>query len=370
MGQIEAAEDAVPVGVVALTLVEVFERVPLRADGVDFPRNHDHPLVKAARLRVLEEEFAEEPAAQEPAGFRAGPGLELLEGRLVVGLEDPLHHFFVGRRRKIDPARGRMRVQILGKGHRPDALVFDVGEEPLEPAFLEHPFVGARPDAEFLAVVPEDGRPARSPEPVEMGVDVVEAVERHEVAELFVDRKKPQTSALFLGDIGRSQVADPGIVKMLFVEEGVFDARRRQGFGQVGLPDSFGEPQPPRRLSEILPEVVVHHPDLPDPVLFGNDRQDGFVEASAQELDLPPAGQFLDEVPTGPLVLFHVLPERAGEVESEAEARMPGQALEQRPVAVLECVLDDVVEIPHRLVVVDGEQEDELVHSSSSTRIG
>jgi hypothetical protein len=38
-----------------------------------------------------------------------------------------------------------------------------------------------------------------------------------------------------------------------------------------------------------------------------------------------------------------------------------------RPVAVLERLLDDVVEIPHGLMVVNGEQEGEVVHSGSFT---
>ena len=42
-----------------------------------------------------------------------------------------------------------------------------------------------------------------------------------------------------------------------------------------------------------------------------------------------------------------------------------GQGLEERPVAVLEGRLEDRGEVPDRLVVVDGEQEDEIVHAVS-----
>jgi hypothetical protein len=44
-------------------------------------------------------------------------------------------------------------------------------------------------------------------------------------------------------------------------------------------------------------------------------------------------------------------------MEGELEARMSGQAFEQRPVTVRERRLEDRGEIPDRLMVVDGEQK-------------
>ncbi len=114
--------------------------------------------------------------------------------------------------------------------------------------------------------------------------------------------------------------------------------------------------------AEVLAQEVAHHPDLADAVRFGNEGQDGLVETAAEKLDLAAPGELLDQVPAGPFVLFHVLPERAGKVEGEAEAGMAGEALEQRPVAIGEGRLEDVIEVAHRLVVVDGEKEVGAAH--------
>jgi hypothetical protein len=54
-------------------------------------------------------------------------------------------------------------------------------------------------------------------------------------------------------------------------------------------------------------------------------------------------------------VLFHIFPERSGEVKGEAESGMAGEDLEERAVAFVESGPDDEVEVPDRLVVMDGE---------------
>jgi hypothetical protein len=367
MGQVESAEDAVPIGVVALGLIEVPERRPSFRSGPDLPRDHDHALLEVVGLGVLAEEVAKETAPEKAAVLGSGPGLERLEGRLVVRFEDPLHHLFIGRRRKVDPAGGGMAVEIVREGHRSDPSFLDEGEEAPEPTLLVNPFLGSRPDPELLAVVAEDGRPAGVADRSEVGVDLVERTKRDEVAELLVDGKDAQAAPLILRDVGRGQVPDPRVMEMFLVEERVFDARGRQGLRQMRFPDPLGQPQPARPLAEILEEEVVHHPDLADPVLLGDDRQDGLVEPAAQELDLASAGELLDEFPAGPFVLLHIFPERPGKVEGEAEAGTFRQRLEQRPVAVVERRPEDVVEVPHRLVVVDREEKNEFVHSGSST---
>jgi hypothetical protein len=48
---------------------------------------------------------------------------------------------------------------------------------------------------------------------------------------------------------------------------------------------------------------------------------------------------------------------------------MAGQDFEERTIAVPEGGLDDVVEIPDGLMVMDGEEEDGMTHSSSSARM-
>ena len=95
MGQVEAAEDAVPIGIVALGPIEVAEPFPRLPGRAKARRDHDHALVEAIRLRVLPQEVPEQPAAEEATGLRRGAGLELRERGQIIGLEDPLHHFLV-----------------------------------------------------------------------------------------------------------------------------------------------------------------------------------------------------------------------------------------------------------------------------------
>ena len=252
----------------------------------NLPGDHGHPLMEVIDFSVFTAEVAEETAAEEAAGLRADARFEPLKGRLLVRLEDPLHHLLVGSRRKIHPPGRRMAVQIFREGHHPDLLLLDERQKPLEPAVVVNPLMRAGPDAELLPVVTENGRPARVADRSEIGLDVLERVERDEIAQGLVDRKDAQAPAFVLGDIGRGQVADARIMKMLFIEEGELDPRRRQGPRQVGLPDALRQPEAPGLLAEILAQKIVHHPDLPEAVLLRDNGQDGLVESAAEELDL------------------------------------------------------------------------------------
>ena len=94
-----SASDAVqePEGGIDTTLAAAFAGVREQLAAAEAAT--DEPAVAEAVVDepVIAEEpaVAEEPAAEETPGFRRGPGLEPLVSRLVVGLEDPLHHLFI-----------------------------------------------------------------------------------------------------------------------------------------------------------------------------------------------------------------------------------------------------------------------------------
>ena len=200
-------------------------------------------LWRAFASGYLRKKSRKKPPRRNRRALRPGRGLGLLVGRLGVGLEDPFHHLLVGGRGQIDPPRRRMAVHVFGEGHHPDLPVLDEGQESLEPAVLVNPLVRPRPEAELLPVVAEDGRPARVADRSEVAVDVLEGTERDVIAEGLVDRKDAEGPALVLGDVGRGQIADARVVKVLFVEERVLDPGRGQGAGQAGLPDALGQPE-------------------------------------------------------------------------------------------------------------------------------
>jgi hypothetical protein len=98
------------------------------------------------------------------------------------------------------------------------------------------------------------------------------------------------------------------------------------------------------------------------PVGLGDDAQDGLVEAPSQELDLAPFDEPGDDVPALFFLGLHVFPKRTGKVQRELDRRMPAQLFEKRPVAVGESPAEDAREIPHRLMIVNAEEESDLTH--------
>jgi hypothetical protein len=61
-----------------------------------------------------------------------------------------------------------------------------------------------------------------------------------------------------------------------------------------------------------------------------------------------------------------MFPKRPGKVEGELEPGMFFEALEERPVAVLERLIDNEFEISDGLVAVNGEEETEFLHAGTS----
>jgi hypothetical protein len=109
-------------------------------------------------------------------------------------------------------------------------------------------------------------------------------------------------------------------------------------------------------------QELAHHPDLSETVLFGNDRKDGLIEASAEELHLAPAGHLFDQLPAFFLFGLHKLPKRTGKMESEFDRRMFDHFLKKRHIAILKGSLEDEPEIPHGLMIMDGQQKSEVIH--------
>ena len=95
---------------------------------------------------------------------------------------------------------------------------------------------------------------------------------------------------------------------------------------------------------------------------FSYDKPD------AQELGLAACDHLPDERPAGLFLLLHVLPQRPGKMKSEFEPRMVVELLEEGLIAVAESHVEDIFEIAHRLVVMDGHQKNAFGHRSSLIR--
>ena len=370
--QIAAAEHAVPVRVVGLAAPEGLARLDqpavvgtLAAGALDRAREPLHLPVELGDLGILHQEVPPEPAAQEagePGTALEGAevALRLLQRPPGVLRQRPLSHLLVGRRRQVDAAGRPGGIDHIGERRRPQPRRGQhTVEEPVEPALFVHQPVCARPAAELLAVV--DHRHRRQPAaPLAEVLDrLVDVGERDEVTQALVDREHAERLALLLGEVVPAEVLglEAGQREVAIVDEDVLDARLVERARQVRLPHALGQPHAARPHTELGLEELAQALDLPALVGVGQDRQDGLVEATGEELD-PAAGDDLPEQVEGRAGLGpQPVQEAARAVHRHSDLRPGLQAREERMVGPLGRLAEDAVEVSDRLMVVNAEAE-------------
>jgi len=378
--QVDPAEEAVPVGAVALAAPERLLRLEIFRDGAPDEGAHLDRLGPLERaLGVFHEEVAPESApeiAREPVLFLGL--LELAEEFLEVGLhrggERPLHHLVIGCGREVDPPGGGELLAVLP--HRahldPAGVLLEEGEEALEIPLLVDPLVGARPHPELLPVVAQrDGAAGRAFRELAEVVDGGRRlVERDQIPEPLVDREDGEGAALVLREVVAAQplAIKPGVDEVRVVEEGVVEARVAEEAREVRLPDPLREPHPARRGAEPFPKVVRHEPELPLRVVARDRREDRLIESAAEELDLPPRGELPENGEILGAVGLDPLEKRPGVVQGAADGGVALQHLQKRPVAGAPAVGEDVLEVAGGLVVVHRQQKMDLVHNLRAFR--
>jgi hypothetical protein len=142
---------------------------------------------------------------------------------------------------------------------------------------------------------------------------------------------------------------------------------------QVGFPHPLGEPEPARLDPEAPLQGVPHGHDLFDPVLPQQHREDRLVVPGQQQLHLTLRREDADVVEKVASIRSCLKPgqERAREMEGEGEALLPAQRGEQRAIHVPKVILEDDIEVAHRLVKVEAEREaDGISHRGPSSRRG
>ena len=163
VGDVDAAEKAVPVAVVRLAAVQVVERCNPRsrpgAIAGDPGGDAEHLLVQVVDLAVARLEVPPERAAQPARLGRAGVA-SVMERRgeraRLVRRERPLAHLRVRAGRDVDPPERRVRRQPVARADRrqPVGVRLDRLEEPVDPATLAPAVLLRRwPRPELLAVV-------------------------------------------------------------------------------------------------------------------------------------------------------------------------------------------------------------------------
>jgi len=141
------------------------------------------------------------------------------------------------------------------------------------------------------------------------------------------------------------------------IDQGISKVSGGKHAGELGLPDTLREPGAGRNPAEVLFEISVETRDLLALILRGNRDQDGFVEASADKLDLAVLDQLSQAVEIlGPMFLDPG-EERAGIVEAETNARMLFELYDEREIGGFIGFFENMFEIAAGLVRVDEQSE-------------
>src|SRR5205814_7993498 len=88
-----------------------------------------------------------------------------------------------------------------------------------------------------------------------------------------------------------------------------------------------------------------------------NDREDGLVESAGEKLHLPARDERAQRVEQRPVVGLQPFEERSRPVHGEAHAGMAREQFQEGSIGALDGVLEDRVEIPDRLVIVDRDRD-------------
>ena len=157
-------------------------------------------------------------------------------------------------------------------------------------------------------------------------------------------------------------------LEMEIVHHHVVDARAGDGTREMRFPYPLGEPHAAGVVADLLPDIVRKRPYLSGLVLIRQHRQDRFIETARQYLDPPIRHEPPDRFNKIRVFLLEEPVEDARVVERHPDLGMPLQHLDERKVGLLVRLLGDEVEVPHRLVVMNGEDELDLGHFSGKTR--
>ena len=139
------------------------------------------------------------------------------------------------------------------------------------------------------------------------------------------------------------------------VHDDIFDPRSGEDRGDGRLPHPLGEPEPAGPGAREGFEPVVHRDDLGLDVGPAEDGYDGLVVPAREEFQpsLGAEGRHAPQV-VGAAGLDPV-EETAGMMHRQAYSGMPLDAFENGLVAVGVGLLDDFVEVAHRLMVVEAQ---------------
>ena len=191
------------------------------------------------------------------------------------------------------------------------------------------------------------------------GDDVGDRFPGDQIAQGVQAREDLQGEAFLLGDEVAGQILRPhaGGEEVCVVDDRVLDAGGGDGLGQVRFPHPFRQPEALRPRAEAALQVGRHLADLPGPVAFGDHGEDRLVVAARHELDLLALHQRAQHREELRVRALQPVQERAGVVHRHADLRVLLEGAQHGQVALGVRRLEDMGEVAHGLMVVDGQRE-------------
>src|SRR5208283_5668568 len=104
-------------------------------------------------------------------------------------------------------------------------------------------------------------------------------------------------------------------------------------------------------------QVIGEARELLELIRRGDGNQDGFVEASADQFNLSGSNHAAEALEVFRMVLFDPQKQGTGIVDARANVWMLFQEQKECQVGVFIALLENVLEIPRRLVRVDNQDE-------------
>jgi len=173
---------------------------------------------------------------------------------------------------------------------------------------------------------------------------------------------------MVFGDVGAKEFfrLETRGEEMHVVHERVGNVRGGKSSGKLGLPDALSEPRARRNPAEVFFDVGGQTRDL-FALIFGRDgNQDRFVEAAANEFDLTALDESSQASEILRPVLFDPCQEWAGIVKAEVNFWVRFEVLDEREIACVVGLFENMLEVAAGLVCVNEQGEMEFLGHGDS----
>ena len=150
---------------------------------------------------------------------------------------------------------------------------------------------------------------------------------------------------------------------MRVIYNGIAETRLGDFFRQPAVPHPFGKPEALRLRAQALAKPLRQQIHLSQCIPIRQHGEDRLIVSPAQHLHLARRHEFHQPVQKRRLFLFEPVKQGPGIVQGHPHGWMRLQHVKERPIAPVVRKTKDMVEISHRLVVMNAEQQRNRFHT-------